>query len=56
MAWNQLLTGRHITDAYLLALAVESRGTFVTLDHGVPLAAVPGAKPEQLVVLEAPRL
>ncbi len=56
MAWNQRLTGRHITDADLLALAVENRGTFVTLDHGVPLAAVPGAKPEQLVVLEAPRL
>lgn len=24
MAWSKLLTGRHITDAYLLALAVET--------------------------------
>ncbi len=53
MAWSKLLTGRHITDAYLLALAVENRGTFVTLDQGIPLAAVPGAQAGHLVVLEA---
>ena len=43
MAWRKLLTARRITDAYLLALAVENRGTFVTLDQRIPLAAVPGA-------------
>jgi toxin-antitoxin system PIN domain toxin len=42
---------RQVTDAYLLALAVAHRGRFVTFDHALPLAAVPGARPEQLVVL-----
>ena len=51
MEWNKLLTGRHITDAYLLALAVKNHGVFVTLDQGVPLSAVQGAQGEQLVVL-----
>ena len=50
-AWDRLLTGRHITDAYLLALAVQNRGMFVTLDQGVPLAAVQGAQAQHLVVL-----
>jgi len=53
MEWNKLLTGRHITDAYLLALAVQNHGRFVTLDQGVPLAAVHGAHPRHLVVLNA---
>lgn len=51
--WPRLLTGRHMTDAYLLALAVENQGRFVTLDQGVPLAAVQGAQARHLVVLEA---
>lgn len=55
MAWSKLLTGRHITDAYLLALAVENNGTFVTLDPGIPLAAVPVAQAAHRVVLEAPK-
>lgn len=54
MTWNKLLSGRHITDAYLLALAVEHQGVFVTLDQGIPLAAVPRAQASHLVVLEAP--
>ena len=51
MAWNNLLTGRHITDAYLLTLAVKNHGVFVTLDLGIPLAAVQGAQTKHLVVL-----
>lgn len=51
MVWNKLLTGRHITDAYLLALAVTNRGMFVTLDQGIPLAAAQGAQTKHLVVL-----
>ena len=51
MAWNNLLTGRHFTDAYLLALAVKNHGVFVTLDLGIPLAAVQGAQTQHLVVL-----
>jgi len=40
-----------VTDAYLLALAVEHGGRFVTFDRSIPLSAVPGAKPEHLVVV-----
>lgn len=53
MEWGKLLTGRHITDAYLLALAVKNGGCFVTLDQGIPLAAVQGAHAKNLVVLKA---
>ncbi len=41
MQWNKLLTGRHITDAYLLALAVSNGGRFVTLDGIVPSVVEP---------------
>ena len=51
LQWDRLLSGRHITDAYLLALAVQNQGRFVTLDRGIPLTAVPGAEPRHLVVL-----
>jgi predicted nucleic acid-binding protein len=40
-----------VTDAYLLALAVEHGGRFVTLDRSVPLTAVHGAKPAHVTVL-----
>jgi toxin-antitoxin system PIN domain toxin len=49
--WQRLSGPRQITDAYLLALAVGHGGRFVTLDSKVPLAAVPTARPGQLVVL-----
>jgi len=55
MEWNKLLTGRHITDAYLLALAVKNHGVFVTLDQGIPLSAVQGARGEHLLVLSVSR-
>jgi toxin-antitoxin system PIN domain toxin len=42
---------RQLTDVYLLGLAVKHRGKFVTLDSGVPLGAVVGAKREQLEVI-----
>ncbi len=49
--WNNLLTGRHMTDTYLLALAVRNKGSFVTLDKGIPLSAVQGAQSKHLTVL-----
>ncbi len=49
--WSRLLSARHLTDAYLLALAVEHRGRLVTLDEGVPVSAVKGAKDKHLVVI-----
>ncbi len=42
---------RQLTDIYLLALAVEREGRFVTFDTGVTLAAVRKAKTHNLVVL-----
>jgi toxin-antitoxin system PIN domain toxin len=42
---------RQLTDIYLLALAVEHQGKFVTFDGKIPLAAVRKASPENLVVL-----
>lgn len=42
---------RQLTDLYLLALAVAHRGRLVTLDAKIPLSAVPGAKPDHLVML-----
>jgi uncharacterized protein len=50
--WSRLLSARHLTDAYLLALAVEHRGRLVTLDEGVPLLALKGAKDRHLVVID----
>lgn len=52
MDWNKLLSGRHVTDAYLLALAVKNHGRFVTLDRGIPVQAVRHAQDKHLVVLE----
>ena len=51
LTWDQVLRSRHVTDAYLLALAVEQGGRFVTLDRGIPLDALDGALPRHLVVL-----
>ena len=50
-SWDRVLTSRHVTDVYLLALAVVNGGHFVTLDRGIPLDAVAGAFPEHLVTL-----
>lgn len=51
LMWDQVLSSRHVTDAYLLALAVDQGGRFVTLDRGIPVGAVGGASPKHLVVL-----
>ncbi len=51
LVWDQVLSSRQVTDAYLLVLAVEQGGCFVTLDRGIPLGAVGGALPKHLVVL-----
>jgi len=42
---------RQITDAYLLALAIENEGRFVTFDGRVPMNLCPKAQPESLVQL-----
>ena len=42
---------RQVTDAYLLALAVQHRGRFVTFDRSIVRSAVPQATADHLVVL-----
>ena len=42
---------RQVTDVYLLALAIAHGGRFVSFDRNIPLAAVPGARTVDLVVL-----
>jgi len=51
LKWDQVLSSRHVTDVYLLALAVERGGRLVTLDRGVPIEAISGALSSHLVVL-----
>ena len=51
LIWDKVLSSRQVTDVYLLALAVRHSGCFVTLDRGIPLAAVADARPEHLVTL-----
>ena len=40
-----------ITDAYLLGLAVRNHGRLATFDRHIPLKAVPGAVPGNLVLI-----
>lgn len=47
----RILTGKHLTELYLLALAVKKDGRLVTFDRGIPVSAVVGARAEHLVVL-----
>jgi predicted nucleic acid-binding protein len=49
--WAELLTSRHTTDAYLLALAVAHGGCLVTFDRHVPVRAVPSAGSRHLAVI-----
>jgi len=51
LMWKRVLSSRHVTDVYLLALGIQNGGCFVTLDQGIPIDAVTGALPEHLVML-----
>ena len=48
---KHILGPNQITDVYLLGLAVENDGRFVTFDRSLPLRAVRGAEAKHLVVL-----
>jgi toxin-antitoxin system PIN domain toxin len=48
---SRLHSSTQVTDAYLLALAVENDGRFVTFDQSIALGAVAGARHQHLVVL-----
>ncbi|MDD5319862.1 MAG: hypothetical protein PHD43_04460 [Methylococcales bacterium] len=49
--WEWVLNSRQVTDLYLLALAVQQGGRFVTLDRGIAIDAVAGANIEHLLVI-----
>jgi toxin-antitoxin system PIN domain toxin len=49
--WERLLRPTDITDAYLLSLAVSKQGCLVSLDKGIALSWVVGAKQDHLWVL-----
>ena len=51
LQWDRMLSSRQVTDTYLLALAVEHDARLVSLDPGISLQAVSGAKPKHLLTL-----
>lgn len=51
LEWSGILSARHTTDVYLLALAVARGGRLVTFDQHVPSRATRGATDRNLVVL-----
>jgi toxin-antitoxin system PIN domain toxin len=50
-AHDRLAGPSQITDAYLLALAVQNDGRLVTFDRTIPLSAARGAEPRHVVAL-----
>ncbi len=48
---GRLLSPRHLTDIYLLALAVENDCRFITFDRSVPINAVKRATSASLAVI-----
>jgi toxin-antitoxin system PIN domain toxin len=48
---NRILGPKHLTDIYLLALAVKNGGRLVTFDRAIPAGAVRSAEPRHIVVI-----
>jgi uncharacterized protein len=53
LRWDRVLTSRHVTDVYLLALAQAHGGRLITFDRGIAIDAVPGAQKKHLLTLGA---
>lgn len=49
--WSRILSAKHTTDVYLLALAAARGGRLVTFDQHIPAHAVAGARDAHLIVL-----
>lgn len=50
-ACDRIHSSRHLTDLYLLGLAVSRQGRLVTFDAKIPISAVNDAKEENLCVI-----
>lgn len=50
--WRHLQGHRQLTDAYLLALAVQENAQFVTFDNPINYRTVKNATPDNLLVLD----
>lgn len=50
-ALESLLSPKHLTDVYLLALARKNEGRLATFDQGIPLACAKEATPRHLCML-----
>jgi len=48
---SRMLTPRHLTDHYLLAMAVANQGTCATFDQGIQLSAVRNATSHHLTMI-----
>jgi uncharacterized protein len=48
---TSILSSKHLTDLYLLALAAKNNATLVTLDQNISLSPVTSAKRENLLIL-----
>lgn len=48
---DSILSSKHLTDLYLLALSVENQGCLATFDQHIPLSAIPAAKASHLRVI-----
>ncbi len=51
VAWHQAIGPKQLTDVYLLALAVERQGRFVTFDARIAQSAVTGSADQCLCVI-----
>lgn len=49
--FSRLHGHRHVTDAYLLALAVQQRGAIASFDTALPVSAVRGATRQHVLTL-----
>ena len=50
---SNVIGHKNVTDVYLLGLAIRNHGRLATFDHGIPLNAVSGARPGNLVVIRS---
>jgi uncharacterized protein len=51
LRWRRVPSTRHITDAYLLALAVKRGGCLVAFDRSIAVESVPGAQKAHIAAI-----